>query len=337
MSFVQQAAWRSLRPRPAATLPRRINPVSSRRNFSLLGAFDQVSTLTAEGITFVHHAGLPWYVTIPLVAAGVNFTVRLPMQYYSRRLLAKRLALRPFVDAWAFRHQQSNTRDPSKALELNRAKLRKSQSRIYKEWGVQMWKSWTGPVVATVPFILFSDALRRLAGVRTFTTTSADQAVDSGVQALQAVPSMVDGGLLWFTDLTVADPYYILPVVCTGLLGLNAWKGMTKEKLLELLGVGSSSTGTTAWQRGLMRTMMIFPFFPLIMSHLPSAIFLYWATSFSLTRVNFFILERRVKMPTPDLTMPKPKKRFDPFLRTYGYNERYSKKMDPGPKTTQST
>lgn len=30
------------------------------------------------------------------------------------------------------------------------------------------------------------------------------------------VPSMQTGGLLWFPDLTLGDPFYILPVVVTG-------------------------------------------------------------------------------------------------------------------------
>jgi YidC/Oxa1 family membrane protein insertase len=30
------------------------------------------------------------------------------------------------------------------------------------------------------------------------------------------VESFTTGGALWFTDLTLADPYYILPVLATG-------------------------------------------------------------------------------------------------------------------------
>ena len=44
------------------------------------------------------------------------------------------------------------------------------------------------------------------------------------------VPSMVEGGALWFTDLTSADPYYGLPIL-TGsfmlaMVQLNAAEGM---------------------------------------------------------------------------------------------------------------
>jgi YidC/Oxa1 family membrane protein insertase len=35
------------------------------------------------------------------------------------------------------------------------------------------------------------------------------------------VPSMETGGFLWFSNLTVADPYYILPLLSVGFLGLT--------------------------------------------------------------------------------------------------------------------
>ena len=40
--------------------------------------------------------------------------------------------------------------------------------------------------------------------------------VFSGIRAMTSLPvqSMTTGGALWFTDLTVADPYFILPAIC---------------------------------------------------------------------------------------------------------------------------
>lgn len=35
------------------------------------------------------------------------------------------------------------------------------------------------------------------------------------------VPSLQTGGLLWFPDLTVADPFYILPLAVTGTMFLT--------------------------------------------------------------------------------------------------------------------
>lgn len=43
-----------------------------------------------------------------------------------------------------------------------------------------------------------------------------------GLKKMTALPveSMQTGGMLWFQDLTVADPYYLLPVIITGTLYL---------------------------------------------------------------------------------------------------------------------
>ena len=39
------------------------------------------------------------------------------------------------------------------------------------------------------------------------------------------VPSMTVGGALWFTDLTVADPYYLLPIAASGVFLLTVELG----------------------------------------------------------------------------------------------------------------
>ncbi len=39
------------------------------------------------------------------------------------------------------------------------------------------------------------------------------------------VPSMTMGGALWFTDLTVADPYYLLPITASALFLLTVELG----------------------------------------------------------------------------------------------------------------
>lgn len=50
------------------------------------------------------------------------------------------------------------------------------------------------------------------------------------------VPSLQTGGALWFTDLTLADPYYILPLAVTG----------TMFAILEVSVTTQTATGLTA-------------------------------------------------------------------------------------------
>ena len=48
---------------------------------------------------------------------------------------------------------------------------------------------------------------------------------DSEPPVAGQVPSMTVGGALWFTDLTVADPYYLLPITSSALFLLTVELG----------------------------------------------------------------------------------------------------------------
>ncbi|KAK1890097.1 Mitochondrial inner membrane protein OXA1L [Dissostichus eleginoides] len=89
------------------------------------------------------------------------------------------------------------------------------------------------------------------------------------------VPSMQSGGLLWFPDLTAADPLYILPVVVTG-------------TMFFILEFGAESGVENPQLRHLKTVFRIMPFvvLPFTISF-PTAVFTYWLTSncFSLGQV----------------------------------------------------
>lgn len=48
------------------------------------------------------------------------------------------------------------------------------------------------------------------------------------------VDSMRHGGMYWFTDLTVPDPYYILPIITAGSLSLILQLGVDGPKLANM-------------------------------------------------------------------------------------------------------
>lgn len=48
------------------------------------------------------------------------------------------------------------------------------------------------------------------------------------------VDSFRHGGLYWFTDLTVCDPYYILPVLTSATLALTLKLGIEGPKLASM-------------------------------------------------------------------------------------------------------
>ncbi|XP_063756781.1 mitochondrial inner membrane protein OXA1L-like [Eleginops maclovinus] len=126
------------------------------------------------------------------------------------------------------------------------------------------------PLVQAPVFISFFIALRKMAEL--------------------PVPSMQTGGLLWFPDLTAADPFYILPVVVTG-------------TMFFILEFGAESGVENPQLRHLKTVFRIMPFvvLPFTISF-PTAVFTYWLTSncFSLGQVALLrhpLVRERLKIP----------------------------------------
>ncbi|XP_022688565.1 uncharacterized protein LOC111260232 [Varroa jacobsoni] len=151
-----------------------------------------------------------------------------------------------------------------------------------------------------------------------------------GIRQMASLPleSMKNGGVLWFTDLTIADPFYILPF-------------LTSLSMLATLEVGAE-TGTKPEQMQQMKyflraiPVLIFP----ATMWFPSAVLCYWLTSnvFTLGQVAilnvpavrqwFNIPERipHVHVMPPIMTMNqrKPAEMMREFLR----NSQISKELE---------
>ncbi|KAM5345773.1 hypothetical protein ACJ41O_011634 [Fusarium nematophilum] len=309
------------------------SPCSGRRGFHLASTVGDTIRMTADAFSWVHSTtGMPWYLTIPLLAVGVNATLRFPLQVYTAHLRERRNELAPLVTAWARRHVATVGRDGqgNKVLDDRILRLRtassieKSRRRIYKTWGTQRWKGMA-PLVGIFPFVAISEALRRKCGapVGWISNSVGLGSPDSATSNLGAASSLFDhslaeGGCLWFTDLTSMDPYYGLPLICTGILVWNTWGRMSREHLQALLTIqpdDSKVISLTRLQKLLGRTMLLIPVFPLLFADLPSAIFLYWGSSFALTSVNEAILGRLIPKKMPRLHAEHKTQRHWPFLR----------------------
>ncbi|RCI14303.1 hypothetical protein L249_6082 [Ophiocordyceps polyrhachis-furcata BCC 54312] len=265
--------------------------MTGRRHFHLGTVF----AWTADAMSSGHAIGLPWYIVIPLVAAGVNFAIRLPIHLYVSRLEQRRRQLRPLVAAWNVRHAINHPNFPEdkrRAVAL----AKRSRRRIFKEWHVQKWKSSLS-MLSAAPFIVVTQALRGLCGAPAFAATGLfDQ-------------SLADGGCLWFVDLTAHDSYYALPLLCSGIMAYNIWGKLSRENLRELLTLNENRPKSSA-ERLKLRLTRVTLFFPLLAAasaYLPSAVFLYWATAFGLGSVNSAISRWRVFEidPCPHITVPE--------------------------------
>lgn len=310
MSLLRHASTRSfsqlhvhplLRPGAAIPLRHHSSPLQlpSRRRFHIGASFNNATTVVAEAISSVHHVGVPWYLTIPLLAVSVNLAFRLPLHYYNRRRIVKMRELAPLITAWAARARSSS--GSSRSVSDSRWTFLKSSNRIFKNFGVQRWKGWLAWLAPMAPFIIASVSLRRLAGVSSITSQGAKSLVSGDVSSVPLDvafdPSLAQGGMLWFTDLTAADPYYLLPILSSMAIGTNLWLNMPADRLRALLTLESgpgAAVPDSRIGRALGRLSLGMPLLPLIMSHLPSALMLYWVTNFSLTVLNDIIVRRLV-------------------------------------------
>ncbi|XP_071374360.1 mitochondrial inner membrane protein OXA1L isoform X2 [Centroberyx affinis] len=150
------------------------------------------------------------------------------------------------------------------------AKAYTDLNMFQKKHDVNPFRGFLIPMVQAPVFISFFIALRKMAYL--------------------PVPSLQTGGALWFPDLTMADPYYILPLAVTG----------TMFFILEL---GAESGVDNPNLRAMKTVFRIMPFVILPLTiNFPTAVFTYWLTSncFSLGQVALLrhpLVREKLKIP----------------------------------------
>lgn len=335
MSFIQRPVNGLLLPGLAARRtclaashsPRHLSP--QRRTFFREAVSTTVDS-AASVFTAIHAAGVPWWATIPLVAVGVNMAVRLPTQMYMQRMQRTRAALRPLVNAWSSRHGQmaaTQTSMLARSAHVARASER-SRRRLYRAWGVPLWKTLI-PLATMVPFAIMSGALRHLSGVGGVpeaavpsgdvlggkTLTDSMQAAGETLSATSVADSLSTGGLLWFENLMMADPYAGLPVICSLLLAANIYSRMTVAQWRKaLLEHRPGEPWTQRLARGVVRISLFIPMFPLFCTHLPAAVLLYWTANFSMQLFNVNFVQKMYPEKKLDLVWQPQKSRQESYI-----------------------
>ncbi|XP_039274728.2 uncharacterized protein LOC120348624 [Styela clava] len=129
------------------------------------------------------------------------------------------------------------------------------------------------------------------------------------------VPSMTEGGALWFTDLTSGDPYYALPILTGAVVGLTlnvALKAGTMQRASAVAGV--------------MKKLQYAPIvaFPLLFGNMSSGVYLYILTTSTITLgMQRLLVEPRVKkmLDFPEfIQSDKKKQTLRQMIREYNNN-----------------
>jgi len=141
---------------------------------------------------------------------------------------------------------------------------------------------------------------------------------------LQALfePTMTTGGCLWFPDLTLADPYHILPVAVSAMLLVNLLprSAVARRALLGMRpkpsrpGTDEAVLAQPRVMRGIHRGLAILAASVwYITAHFPSGFHLYWLSSSIIHSLLVSGVSR--SMPVPKSTVKPCKDVEFPFLQ----------------------
>ena len=134
---------------------------------------------------------LPWWLTIVACTVIVR-TALIPLMLYAKKNSKRMSVIQPQLleyreQSTAFYHAGDFTR----VTEINR-----KVKALYKEHGVKPSLTVLPIICQLVLISSFFFAIRGMTGA--------------------PIESLATGGAMWFTDLTIPDPYYILPILnCT--------------------------------------------------------------------------------------------------------------------------
>ncbi|KAI1078637.1 60Kd inner membrane protein-domain-containing protein [Whalleya microplaca] len=199
------------------------------------------------------YSGLPWWATFAAVALlfrGVMFKPTLTGSKH--QFLMAQVQQNP-----EFMKAKAEYQDAAYRLQDRSAQMLASQrmKAIMQQTGAQFWRPFVS--MLTLPFTF---------GM--FRLTRAMCAIP--------VPSLETGGFAWFTDLTVQDPFYILPVLSVSL-------AMVAMKQMQAANAVNPSAANTNMQKGMMWVLP--PLMFLGTAWLPAALQWFFFT-FSVTSIG---------------------------------------------------
>eukprot|EP00163_Fabomonas_tropica_P030515 TRINITY_DN692_c0_g2_i1.p1 TRINITY_DN692_c0_g2~~TRINITY_DN692_c0_g2_i1.p1 ORF type:complete len:473 (+),score=109.47 TRINITY_DN692_c0_g2_i1:316-1734(+) len=238
-----------------------------------------------EFLDTVHDiSGAPWWLVIAGAAVVVRTAV-FPLAVMAQQSIANSAVFRPDIE----RYQQriKATANPQEKMAL--------QQELFKFMSVNKANPLRSlvPVLVQMPlFITLFITVRRIAS-----------------DAADTHAGLSEEGLLWFTDLTQADPMHVLPVISccmflfTGEYNYRIRQLTTPPQTGGNKGIGGfmSSEKGMATMQNVMRVIAV-TFIPITMN-MPSAVFCYWIANNSWTAMQVWALNQQ---PIRDMLNIKP-------------------------------
>jgi YidC/Oxa1 family membrane protein insertase len=200
------------------------------------------------------YGDMPWWQGIAITTVMLRMLM-FPVVVYTMKNNVALMNIMPLTKV----HQERITACKDRGDMAGQAEATKNLMAEYSKHGVGPFKGLKGILIQAPVFMTMFFAMRGLA--------AADP----------AIPSIVAGGTAWFTDLSVGDPFFILPVASVATMVL----------LIELGADGAQNPnpGFKMFFRALAVGVLAFTY------DFPAIVFMYWCTNNSLSLAQTMLLK----------------------------------------------
>ena len=228
-------------------------------------------------LSSVHsYSGLPWWQSIMLTTFGIRLA-SMPVVLMQIKNTYKLSLARPEIESLLNNMKEEQAKGNPNAVRDYQQQV----ARVWAKHGANPIKSMATLFIQAPLFIGFFAALRGLAAAK--------------------VPSLVEGGTLWFSDLTSPDPTYALPILAGATFLLTVELGAAD-------GMQGQTESAMKKMKNIMRgvAVLIVPF----TVNLPASVFMYWTASNTFSLFQTLILKnKKMKkvLGLPDLSRLKDK------------------------------
>jgi YidC/Oxa1 family membrane protein insertase len=207
--------------------------------------FDPLFNIMGFTLSTFHGWGAPWWLSIVMLTIVVR-TFLFPLTIRQVKSMRKMQELKPAMDELRKEHKD----DPQK--------LQQEMMKLYTERGANPLGGCL-PIVVQLPiFLVLYYTIREFDKLESFRT----------------------GGLLWFQDLTVYDPFYILPVLYIATMMISSEIAMQN---------------TAPEQKRIMRFLPLV--FGIVLLRFPAGLFVYWVSSNVISIVQNLLIYRNAPKP----------------------------------------
>jgi inner membrane protein COX18 len=178
----------------------------------------------------------------------------------------------------------------------NNKLLKATRKQMYKSWKIKPWAKYT-PITLLPMWLSMIEALRRMSGFPSL--FGSENTISAPLE-----PSLATEGALWFPDLLVADPYYVLPVMLSATIYVNlisGWKATTREELAAMENRQRRQAKTFNALRRVLQCAALASGPIAMYSGAPAGVLIYWISSTAIAT-----MQRRILLAGRSTAPPKP-------------------------------